>query len=680
MLSIALLLLLLAPGEAPDAARTRLGPDDVGRLVEVKDVCLSPDGGWVAYVVLGADLEKDLSTSDIWMASWDGARQVRLTSDPAQDTHPRWSPDGRQLAFLSDRGNEDEIAQVWALDLAGGEPRVLTAIPGGVEEFDWSPDGKRLALVANDPDPRVAGKTKADKRKNEPPIVVDRYQMKRDYEGYLSEQRARLAVFEIATRALEVLTKGPFDDASALFSPDGKNIAFVSKRGVDPDRHWNTDLYVVEARAGAEARALTSFEGSDADPDWESTPRWSPDGSSIAYLRRAGASVLDQMYGGPELAVLSLSGGEPRRLTAGLDRHVRHPRWSPDGGSLYFALEDDRRVMLARIPAAGGPVDKLTSGEQVVSDLDVGRDGRVVVVVSRPQAPTEVFAFENGTLRPLSHQNDAWLATKTLGSLADADFTSADGTRIGAIVVRPPDFAPGRRYPTIAWIHGGPVGQDQSNFDGSDSFIAQFLAARGYLVVRPNYRGSSGRGDAFSKAIAADWGRLEVKDVLAAVDGLVAQGVADPQRLGIGGWSYGAMTTNYTIASDGRFKAAVSIAGVSNMLASYGVDHYIHQYEHELGPPWKSLDAYVKLSYPFLHADRITTPTLFMCGQEDWNVPLINSEQMYQALKSLGRDTRLVVYPGAHHGIDAPSYRKDLLERIADWYDRRIGAKAAAAR
>lgn len=672
---LALVLLLLAPAETPAVPRTRLGPDDVSRLVEIKDVRLSPDGAWVAYVVEGANLAKDLPISDIWMASWDGTRQVQLTSDPAQDSGPRFSPDGRQLAFLSDRGNDDEITQVWVLDLAGGEPRVLTAVPGGVLEFDWSPDGKRLALIAKDPDPRAEAKGKAEKRKNEPPIVVDRYQMKRDYEGYLSERRARLAIFDIATRGLEVLGKGPFDDASPLFSPDGQYVAFASKRGADPDRHWNTDLYVVEARAGAEARALTTFEGGDAEPEWESTPRFSPDGRSIAYLRRAGVTVLDQMYGGPELAVVSREGGEPRRLTASLDRQTRHPRWSPDGAQLYFTLEDDRRVALARIPAVGGPVERLTSGDQAVSELDVGRDGRVVVVTSRAQAPGEVFAFENGALRPLTRHNDAWLATKALGSVADAEFTSADGTRIGAVVVRPPDFAPGRRYPTIAWIHGGPVAQDQHSFDSGDSFIAQLLAARGYVVVRPNYRGSSGRGLAFSKAIAADWGHLEVADVLAAVDGLVSQGVADPERLGIGGWSYGAMTTNYTIASDGRFKAAVSIAGVSNMLASYGVDHYIHQYEHELGPPWKSFDRYVRLSYPFLHADRITTPTLFMCGQEDWNVPLINSEQMYQALKSLGRDTRLVVYPGAHHGIDAPSHRKDLLERLVDWYDKRLASR-----
>jgi dipeptidyl aminopeptidase/acylaminoacyl peptidase len=199
-------------------------------------------------------------------------------------------------------------------------------------------------------------------------------------------------------------------------------------------------------------------------------------------------------------------------------------------------------------------------------------------------------------------------------------------------------------------------------------------------VLSPNYRGSSGRGFAFSKAISADWGHLEVEDVLGAVDGLIAQGLADPDRLVVGGWSYGGMMTDYVIASDTRFKAAVSIAGVANMLASYGTDEYVQWYEQELGLPWKGIDAYLKVSYPFYHADRIQTPTLFLCGEKDWNVPLVNSEQMYQALRSQGKDARLVIYPGAHHGIDAPRYRRDILERMQAWYAAQLGAPAAGNR
>ena len=438
----------------------------------------------------------------------------------------------------------------------------------------------------------------------------------------------------------------------------------MSKRGGDPDRHWNWDLFTIEAQAGATARRLTNFAGSDNPPEWESAPAFSPDGRSIAYVRSAGDAAADQFYGGPEVAVIGSDGGEPKRLTAAVDRWMLHPRWSRDGASIYFTLEDDRSAVLARVAVAGGVVERLVSGGQVVSDLDVGPAGRVVVVAGSGQQPSELFAVEAGSLRPLTHHNRPLLASLSLGAVEEASLESQDGTAIGAMLVKPPDFTPGKKYPVLLWMHGGPVMQDQHEFDS----FAQFFAAQGYLVLSPNYRGSSGRGFGFSRAISADWGDLEVKDVLGAVDGLVAQGLADPERLVVGGWSYGGMLTDYVIASDRRFKAAVSIAGVANMLASYGTDEYVQWYEQELGLPWKGIDAYLRVSYPFFHADRIETPTLFLCGEKDWNVPLINSEQMYQALRSQGKQARLVIYPGAHHGIDAPRYRRDILERMQAWY------------
>jgi len=617
------------------------------------------------------------------MTSWDGERHVQLTTSKESDSHPRFSPDGRYLAFLSARGAEEAESQVWVLDRAGGEAAQLIEIEGEVEELAWSPESRRLALIVKDPDPEQAVKKKDEdeqdgkdkdkskaKKKTPKPIVIDRYLFKQDYQGYLTQRRSHLYLFDLATRKTQILTPGTDDEQLPAWSPDGSRIAFVSKRGGDPDRHWNWDLFVIEARPDAAPRQLTRFTGEDNAAQWQSAPAWSPDGRSIAYLRSGGAAWVDAAYGGPQLAVISSEGGEPRDLTASLDRHVGQPSWSPDGASLYFTLEDDRSVVLARVPAAFGPVERLSPAQRVVRAFDVGRDGRVALVVGRGQQPFEVFALDAGTLRPLSQQNQALLAELELGTVEEARFKSRDGTTIGAMLVKPADYQPGRAYPTLLWIHGGPVAQDQHEFDA----FAQFFAGQGYVVVMPNYRGSSGRGFAFSKAIAGDWGRLEVQDVLAAVDGLVAQGVADRARLVVGGWSYGGMTTNYTIASDSRFKAAVSIAGVSNMLASYGVDHYVQQYENELGPPWKGIEPYLKVSYPFFHADRIATPTLFMCGEKDWNVPLVNSEQMYQALRSLGRETRLVVYPDQHHGIDTPSYLRDILQRMLDWYGKQLQA------
>ena len=231
---------------------------------------------------------------------------------------------------------------------------------------------------------------------------------------------------------------------------------------------------------------------------------------------------------------------------------------------------------------------------------------------------------------------------------------------------RPAGAADGAKLPTLLYIHGGPNGQDDYSFN----FDRELIAASGYAVLEVNYRGSSGRGTAFQKAIYADWGNKEVQDLLGAVDEAVRMGVADPDRLGLGGWSYGGILTNYVIASDPRFKAAVSGASSSLQMSMYGVDQYVVQYEQEIGLPWKSKDLWTRVSYPFFRADKIKTPTLFLCGEKDFNVPLAGSEQMYQALRSLRLDTELVIYPDQFHGLTVPSYQRDRLRRFLDWWGK----------
>jgi len=288
-------------------------------------------------------------------------------------------------------------------------------------------------------------------------------------------------------------------------------------------------------------------------------------------------------------------------------------------------------------------------------------------------APAEEYALEAGRLRKLTAHNDAFLAELQLGSVDDIRFKDRDGAEIHGMVIKPPGFVAGRKYPTVLWIHGGPNGQDEHSLvlDGYQ-YEPQMFAAKGYVVLRVNYRGGSGRGIAFAKAILADWGHKEVQDLLAGVDFLVAQGIADPNRLGVGGWSYGGILTDYTIASDGRFKAAISGAGSGDQLATYGSDEYVLQYNNELGPPWSNPALWIKVSYPFFHAYRIHTPTLFMGGAKDFNVPIIGGEQMYQALRTLGVPAQLIVYPGQHHVFTRPSFIKDIAERMSAWLDRYI--------
>ena len=652
---LALVPALGAQAPAPPASLRPFSLDDLSRVRDVREPQISPDGAWVAYTVSTSDTAEDRSTSAVWMASWDGSRNVRLTTSKSGEHTPRWSPDGRWLAFLSSR--DDDHTQLWLLDRLGGEGRKATTLPSDVDDYVWAPDGRRIALVAEDAD--------TAKPKTPPPIVIDRFQFKQDESGYLGKQRRHLYVLDVESGKTAMLTSGDYDELLPAWSPDGKSLAFVSKRRPDFDRDSNWDLYVIAAGGGGAApRQLTTFEGPDNDPDTESRPAWSPDGHSLAYLQGGPLKLL--YYAVQKLAVVPGAGGAPHILTAALDRNVASPVWSGDGSSITFLLEDDRAVGLARVPAAGGAIERLVSGPRVVSAFTAGANGKLAVLVSTPLAPAEVFALDGSTLRPLSRQNDEWLARVTLGGVEPITFKSRDGTAVNGFAVKPPDFVPGKRYPTILRIHGGPVSQYQNEFDSQ----LQTLAGHGYLVVVANPRGSSGRGERFSTAIFADWGNKDAQDVLAAVDYAVAQGLADPARLGVGGWSYGGILTNYVIAQDQRFKAAVSGASIANVLAGYGTDQYVREYEVELGVPWKTADTWVKLSFPFLHADRITTPTLFLCGDKDFNVPLLNSEQMYQALRSLGVETQLVIYPGQHHGINKPSYRRDRLERYLAWYDK----------
>jgi dipeptidyl aminopeptidase/acylaminoacyl peptidase len=655
----------LAAAQAPGKRVIRVG--DMYRLKNVGDPQISPDGAWVAYTVSATDSAKDKTDTDIWMTSWDGTQTLQVTSSPDGESAPRFSPDGRYLSFLSSRQGA-KGSQLWLLDRRGGEARRVTELKTGIREYEWSPDGKRIVLAMSDAPPDDDTTNKKPK-----PIVLDRYHFKSDAGGYLDSTHTHLYLFDLGTRTAELLTPGRYDESNPTWSPDGKWIAFESERVPgDPDRANNSDVFVIEARTGSTPRQLTTFEGPDACPC-----AFSPDGSTIAYLR--GSEPKYTAYEEERLAVVPAAGGVSRVLTEALDRPVASPQFTADGKSIVFRYTDDRARYVGEIPAAGGSVRKLIDGRLVIGSLSMSRDGRMAVLSSTATQPSEVFALENGTLRRLSHQNDAWLSDVQLATTEDISFKAKDGNEVHGLLVKPIGYAPGTKYPLLLRIHGGPNGQDQHSF----SFERELFAANGYAVLNVNYRGSNGRGEKYQQAIFADWGNKEVVDLLAGVDYAVSAGIADPERLGIGGWSYGGILTDYTTATTNRFKAAIAGAGSALQLSMYGADQYIYQYDNELGPPWKSQDLWIKLSYPFFHADRITTPTLYMGGDKDFNVPLIGGEQMYQALRSLNVPTELVVYPNQHHGLSLPSFNYDRLTRYVAWYDKYLKStpvQAGAAR
>src|SRR3984957_9616587 len=656
-LAASLLLSLPATGGiAADAGRS-LTPEDFYRVQEVSDPEVSPDGQWVAYVVTANDAQADEARSAIWMVSWDGSQRLALTAAADGTGKPKWSPDGRYLAFLSGTGGSEKN-QIMLRERRGGAAIQLARGGGDTGEYAWAPDSKRLVLTMKRSDEGAAPK----------PIVIDALHFKQDEDGYLEAGQARhVYLFDVERKELEALTSDPeFNEELPVWSPDGRSIAFIRthEEGADPD--GREDIDVIEAAAGAKPRTI-------ARPYAPNTQRvrWCPEGTLIAFLQ--GLEPKFNAYMQDALTVAPAAGGASRALTEKLDRQVTSFSFTADSAAIMITVEDDGTVYPARVDLAGGAITRLSApGPFVVSSLSSAA-GHTALLESNDGALAEVYALEGGRLRKLTTHNDAFLAELQLGGAEDIRFKSRDGTDIHGVMIKPPSFVKGRKYPTLLWIHGGPNGQDEHSLvlDGYQ-FEPQMFAARGFVVLRVNYRGGSGRGVAFAKTIFADWGHKEVEDLLAGVDYLVGRGIADPQRLAVGGWSYGGILTDYTIASDRRFKAAISGAGSANQLATYGSDEYVLQYNNELGPPWRNTALWLKVSYPFFHADRIHTPTLFVGGSKDFNVPIIGGEQMYQALRTLGVPAQLIVYPGQHHIFTRPSFVKDLAERMSAWLGRFI--------
>jgi len=665
-----LLILALANSLAAQTARRPMKLDDLTRFRNVNDPQISPDGQWVAYVVGTTDAKEDKSNSHIWMVNIDGSNDRQITFSNESESSPRWSPDGKYISFTSSRPGKTRGNQVWLLDRNGGEAMQLTEIKGRLQGHEWSPDSKRLALVVGDPDPESdpAPSPQPGATPRVPkPIVIDRYRFKQDGAGYLLTGRhTYIYIFDIATKKLERLTKSKWDEGSPAWSPDGTRIAFMSNHGDDPDRDPSAQLFVAEAKPGATEKPLTS----DTVRASRGRPEWSPDSKSIAFIegdeKKYGAYNMDHLA-----LVPSDGSGAPTRFKASedLDRGIASPRFTADGKAIMFLVTDDRSVYPMKANLSGSAAQRLLKPPVVLGNWNFN-GGRVAAISGTDTKAGEIYVWEGNSLRQLTHQNDALLAELDLGVTEEISFQSKDGTTVGALLTYPVGYVKGTKVPLLLRIHGGPNGQDQHTFSAE----RQMFAANGYAVLAVNYRGSSGRGQKFSRAIFADWGNYEVQDLLAGVDHVIKMGVADPDRLGVGGWSYGGILTDYLIATDTRFKGATSGAGTAFTVAFYGTDQYIIQYDYEIGPPWnpKAWETYVKISYPFLHADRIQTPTLFLGGERDFNVPVQGSQQMYQALRSLGIDTQLIIYPNENHGIQRPSYQRDRMERYIAWYDKYV--------
>ena len=659
-----LALVAASPSLRTQTARP-LALDDYLAIKSVSSPALSPDGRYAVYIVREVDVPADRRNASLWRVPVAGGSPERLTHTGSVSA-PAYSPDGRYLAFLSDRS---EKTQVWALPTAGGEAFRLTDVKQGVKGFEWAPDSRRLALVIQDPDPLEGVEKKTELEKAPRPIVITRLQHKQDGEGYLDTRKTHLYIADIKEAlasagtthaAVKPLTWGIYDEGTPAWSPDGSLLAFTSNRTDNPDANDNSDIFTIQADGGRITQVTK-------DPGGDDNPVWSPDGKEIAFIHMPSDPPV---YATPRIRSAPAHGGPMHDWTAPFDRHVgSEPRWSADGQSIYVTVVDEGRTPLVRVSRTG---QKLATIDGDFSTFEVAPT-HIVAIGGTPTRPSELQAIPltGGMPVPLSRANETLFASLRLNVADKVQFKSADGTPVEGFLVKPPDFDATRKYPLIVRIHGGPVGQYTDSF----SFEHQYLASLGYVVLFTNPRGSSGYGEAFCRAIFADWGTKDYQDVMAGVDHVLEMGFIDERRMGVGGWSYGGILTNYIITKNTRFAAAISGASEADMFSAFGYDDLQRWWVSELGHPWDQAELYKRLS-PIYEVKKIKTPTLVMCGEKDFRCPLPQSEQLYLALKTLGKETALIIYPGQSHSIRRPSYEVDRYRRYGYWYDKFLRGSA----
>lgn len=627
-----------------------IGPNDIYRMSTVSNPKISPEGQWVLYSISKIDSAKDKFYSKLYMVSADGNQTVSLTEQTKGVSNYNWSPDGKYISFLA-AGKEEEGSQFYLMDRRGGEPIQITHIKGELQSYQWLKDGKHLIFTIKDYNYADTAKSKMRE-----PYEIDRYRFKADYEGYLDNRKTHLYSFELATKKLDTLTRGNYNESEVSVSSNGAMITYVSNVSAQPDQNDNTSIFVLSLGAAQNPIKLTTYKGSNR------SPKFSPDNLSIAYLQSSSEDAYN-MYDLQQLAVVDIKTKAINVLTKNFDRSIENIIWSNDNASIFALVEDDRTQNIMQINASTGEVKAVTSELAVYNALDMNDQGTMVALYSNSATPNEIYIAQNATrFEKITHLQDAFLAPLKKVVVKGISATSSDKNKVNGILYLPDSNE--KKLPLVLFIHGGPVAQDEFSFD----LTRQIYAAAGYAVAAVNYRGSSGRGANYTKTIYADWGNKEVKDILAITNELIKEGIADSTQLAIAGWSYGGILTNYTIATDKRFKAAVSGAGSSLMLSFYGTDQYITQYEPELGKPWNNLKKWLDVSYPFFKVKEIKTPTLFMASQNDFNVPVVGAEQMYQAFKSEGIPTRLIIYPNQNHGIRVPSYLVHRYNSHLNWF------------
>ncbi|HEX2663503.1 MAG TPA: S9 family peptidase [Candidatus Acidoferrum sp.] len=639
-----------APAPRSKDGKKLFGTMEALRLARVFSPRMSPDGSRVAYLVAENKMEKDKpwkSVTQIWVVPTSGpanaSRQYTRGEESVSDV--RWSPDGKRVGFLMNVGDEkDKKQQVWFMYVDGGEPWQVSKHKSGVRSFEFSPDGKTLLLVATAPE--TEDQEKRTKNKDDAEVVDHDLKM------------AQLWIWDIASGQEKQITKSDSTVSDPRWSPDCSHITFTSNPTPRLDDGGLQTAWVLDVATGKQRKVSDST-------DYTHTARWSPDGKWIAYLVSREAPFYQT-----NLFVASADGGKERKLTNGFELNAGEPVWAADGKSIYFSSNTRESMEIFGADVASGTVRQITDKTGVLNLSEISTNGQTAIGTwSDPEHPAEIFRSDPqfSAIQPITNHN-AWLAEYALGGTEVAKWKSSkDGMEIDGIVTKPVDFEASRKYPFLLNPHGGPTGASLGAFNPTE----QILAANGYLVLEPNFRGSTGRGEKFAGANQNDWGDGDYKDDMSGVQAMVDKGWADAERLGAFGWSYGGYMTFWIDTQTDRFKAISPGAGLPDLYSMYSQTD-IHRYMtmfFDRKAPWDNFQEYWDHS-PMKYVEKVKTPTMILHGQSDTRVPIPQSEEFYRALSERHVPVEFVVYPRENHGFVEPRHIQDRWQRYLVFFGK----------